>query len=142
MRLSWFIAAALLFAGGLVAGNLAQADEANVPGQPGLDGKMNVSVGIICNTSEQAAAYIHMRAGGSEIRSAVLAVNESVKDPKACGLAAVAYVRDKTMSTETVHGTLTSIVRINVVAGYDGEGWSRVPAVTQYAVIEAKGISI
>ena len=38
--------------------------------------------------------------------------------------------------------TLVQIVRINVVAGYNGSGWQRVANMVQYAVIEAKGISI
>jgi hypothetical protein len=128
------LAAALL----LVCG-VARADNANLPGQPGAEGKMDSGVGIICNTSEQAEAYIHMRAGGSEIKTAVLAVNERAKDPKACGLAAVAFIRGKTMKTESVHGMLNSIVRINVIAGYAGGHWARVQAVVQYAVIETKG---
>ena len=57
-------------------------------------------------------------------------------------LAAVAFVRDQTVDTETMNNKLVHVVRINVVAGYDGRGWQPVTNMTQYAVIEDSGESI
>ena len=34
------------------------------------------------------------------------------------------------------------IVEINVVAGFNGDGWQSVPAMTQYAIVEGQGESI
>jgi hypothetical protein len=137
MRLSWAGAAALLFVCGI-----AQADGANIPGLPDSDGKIGVGVGVICNTVDQAEAYIRQRRKGDGISLAVSAVNQTAGDPQACGLAAIAFERDKTMDAKTVNGTLVSIVRINVLAGFNGRQWARVPATIQYAIIEAKGIEI
>lgn len=137
MRFPWAAGAALLLLGGF-----AQADEANIPPQPDGDG-MAVGVGVICNTSEQAERYVSLRARGAEITLAVSAVNQQVRDPKACGLAAVAFQRDKTVEAKSMQGKLVTIVRINVLAGYNGREWLRVPAMVQYAVMEAQdGLSI
>jgi len=137
MRFPWAVAAALLLVGGV-----AQADEADSAPQPAADG-MAVSVGIICNTTEQAEHYIRLRAGGADITPAVSAVNEAARDPHACGLAAIAFERDKTVETKSVQGKLVNIVRINVLAGYNGREWLRIPTQVQYAVMEAQdGLSI
>jgi hypothetical protein len=37
---------------------------------------------------------------------------------------------------------LVQIVRINVVAGFNGSGWQRVSDLVQYAVLEGAGQSI
>ena len=65
------------------------------------------------------------------------------KDPRACGVAAVAFTRDKTMLTRPMGDRLVQIVRINIIAGFNGTGWQRASAMTiQYAVVEAEGQSI
>jgi hypothetical protein len=101
-----------------------------------------VGVGIICNTSEQMERLVGLRNDGAEIPSAVSTVNDEVKDPRACGVAAVAFMSDKMVDMKSVQGKLVQIVRINVVAAFDGEHWSRVPLMTQYALIEPEGDTI
>ncbi len=48
------------------------------------------------------------------------------------------------MGKATLNGKQISIVRINVVGGYNGREWARIPAMVQYAVMEdaEAGISI
>ncbi len=111
------------------------------PNSPDATG-LHVGIGIICNTSSEAQAYVNLRARGTEIMDAVNSVNEESDDPKACGLAAIAYQRDKTMATESLDGKLVDIVRVNVLAGYDGHAWARVPHATQYAILPAEGVAI
>ena len=41
-----------------------------------------------------------------------------------------------------VNGKMVQIVRISVMAAYDGKTWARVPAMTQYALIEPEGYAI
>lgn len=127
-------AAALLL---LCAGAQAQA-----PQTPPQNGDAVVGVGMICNTPDQAKRFIALQVGGSEPHAAMNAVNEEAKDARACGVAAVAFVRDQTVDTETMNNKLVHVVRINVVAGYDGRGWQPVTNMTQYAVIEDSGESI
>jgi hypothetical protein len=136
MRISFAAGAALL----LVC-SAAPAAEADNPAQPDTDATA-VGIGVICNTTGQAEQFVQLRAGGAEAATAMDAVNRDAQDPRACGLAAVAFHRDKTLETRTVQGKLMSIVRISVVAGYDGGQWLRVPPMTQYAVMEADGVAI
>jgi len=71
------------------------------------------------------------------------AVNTTARDGHACGIAAVAYIRDRTVGTVKLNDRLVQIVRINVVAGFTGSGWERATAdMTQYAVLEGAGESV
>ncbi len=101
-----------------------------------------IGVGVMCNTSEQAAQYIGLLAGGQAPAPAMKAVNTQAHNPRACGMATVAFLRDATLVTKTVRGKLVQIVRINVVAGYTGAGWQRTSGMVQYAVMEPAGESI
>lgn len=102
----------------------------------------SVGVGMICNTSEQAEQFISLRAKGTEAERAMATVNEAAHDPRACGVAAVAFIRDQTMDSKPVSNKLLQIVRINVIAGFDGAVWQRIAGMTQYAVMEGEGEAI
>lgn len=152
MRFPYAAAAALT----LLAGGAALAEPLNSPlnrdiitrnppmAQPGTPDEtdLKVGMGVICNTSVQAESYVNLRARGTETMRAVNSINEEAKDPKACGLAAIAYRRDRTMTTKSLNGNIVDIVRINVLAGYDGRDWARIPDMTQYAIIEVEGVAI
>jgi hypothetical protein len=125
--------AAWLTGGGTAA--MAQAPEA--------EGAPAVGVGVICNTSEQAEHFVSLRASGAKARQAMKKINAGAGDPRACGLAAIAFTPDKTVHIRVMGNKLVRIVRINVVAGYNGSGWQRVSGLmTQYAVIEGEGETI
>jgi len=137
--LSMTAAAAVL----LIAG-AARADElTSLPGQrdQGDSGPV-VGVGVICNTSTQAEQFVSLRQEGQDITPAVAKVNQQAQDPRACGVAAVAFMPDKIMATKPMGGKLVKIVRINVVAGYNGSGWHRVASTVQYAILPAQGEDI
>ena len=135
MRLSWAAAAAAVAlwstSSGIVSAN--PIDE---------DSNVAVGVGIICNTPEQMQRLVGLRSEGEEMNHAVSAVNDEAKDPRACGIAAVAFMSDKIVDMKNVQGKMVQIVRINVVAAFDGQQWARVPLMTQYALIEPDGYSI
>jgi opacity protein-like surface antigen len=101
-----------------------------------------VGVGMICNTSEQAEQFVALRAQGTETKQAMQTVNEQAHDPRACGVAAIAFIRDATLDTKAVNDKLLQVVRINVVAGFDGSDWQRVADMVQYAVMEGEGEAI
>lgn len=124
-------------AAALLAGGAARADEFDPSSHDPV-----VGVGVICNTNDQAEQYIDFRAGGVEMTPAVAKVNEGAHEARACGLAAVAFVPDKTMTTKTIDGRLMRIVRINVIAGYNGHDWQQVADTVQYAIVEPKGEAI
>ena len=137
MQYPWAATAAMVALWSTLAGNVGAepaytADENNVA----------IGVGIICNTPEQMGRLLGMRNDGAEIDRAVKVVNTEAKDPRACGVAAVAFMSDKMVDMRNVQGKLVQIVRISVVAAFDGNKWSRVPVLTQYALIEPQGYSI
>ena len=124
----------------LVAG-AARADElTSLPNQ--AESGPTVGIGVICNTSEQAEAFVSLRQQGQDVTPAVAQVNQTAQQPKACGVAAIAFVPDKTVLTKTLGGRLVKIVRVNVVAGYNGSGWQQVANTVQYAILEAQGTEI
>ena len=137
MRLTWAAAAAALALWSTLPGN-ARAEAVN----PGEDDNVVIGIGIICNTSDQMRQLVSQRIGGAEIDHAIRVVNNGAKDPRACGVAAVAYLSDKMVDMKNVNGKLVQIVRINVLAAFDGKKWARVPAMTQYALIEPEGYAI
>jgi hypothetical protein len=134
MRSSWAVAA--------VALALWSATPGNVNAQLMEEDNVAIGVGIICNTPEQMERLIGLRNDGEEMNRAVVAVNDEAKDPRACGVAVVAFMSDKMVDMKNVQGKLVQIVRISVVAAFDGRRWARVPTMTQYALIEPQGHSI
>ena len=123
----------------LLLGTAAWADDSMPPAK---NKDPAVGIGMICNTSQQAERFLALRANGREDGSAMQTVNTEANNPHACGLAAIAYVPDGTVGSKTVGAKLLNIVRIHVIAGYNGANWEQVTGMIQYAVIEAKGLEI
>jgi hypothetical protein len=69
-------------------------------------------------------------------------INDGAHDARACGVAAIAFERDKMLHAHAFGNKLFEIVQINVLAGFDGFGWKAIPEMTQYAVMESKGDAI
>ncbi|MGH6790191.1 MAG: hypothetical protein ACRECC_10995 [Pseudolabrys sp.] len=126
-------AAAIFLCGGAQFSAQAQTPETTQPA---------VGVGVICNTPEQAKHFVSLRAQGDKANHAIEVINTEAKEPRACGVAAVIYLRDAIVTTGTLGGKLVQVVRINVVAGFNGSGWQRVGDMVQYAVIEGGGETI
>jgi hypothetical protein len=133
MRIFWAAAAAAI----LVCGS-ARAAEGPSP----ENGDAAVGIGIICNTPQQAEQFVSLRSKGAAPDQAMNAVNAKAKGERACGVAAIAYIRDQTVDTMKVENKLVQIVRISVFAGFNGSGWQRVAGMVQYAVLEGGGISV
>src|SRR4051794_31703761 len=72
----------------------------------------NVGIGMICNTADQAQQYLHLRAEGAAATDALQKVNDGAHDLHACGVAAIAYVRDKMLQCHAVENKLLEVVRI------------------------------
>lgn len=102
----------------------------------------SVGIGMICNTSDQAQQYLDLRAKGIAADAAMKRINDGAHDAHACGVAAIAFKRDKMLHAHTVENKLLEVVQINVLAGFDGTGWKPIPEMTQYAVMESKGDAI
>ena len=132
----------LVFAAAAAAIAFGSAAPTNVNANSFEQDGVTIGVGIICNTSEQMTRLIGLREQGKELPGAVTVVNDEAKDPRACGIAAVAYSSQQMMEMKNMRGKLVQIMRIHVLAAFDGKRWARVPAMTQYALIEAEGFTI
>jgi len=101
-----------------LAGGAAKATDI-IPDPPGADsdGGGNVIVGVICNTSAQDEHYLRLRADGAQLLSAV---DKQANEPRACGMATVAFRRDKTMDTQRFSGGLVSVARIALITRRGG----------------------
>ena len=124
----------------LLTGAAHAGDVLGVPG-PASDEPL-IGVGVICNTNDQAEQYISLRQTGQDLTPAVAKVNAQAQEPRACGVAAIAFVPDEILGTKTMGGRLVKIVRVNVVAGYNGRAWQHVANTVQYAIVETKGEEI
>jgi hypothetical protein len=132
-------AAALLVAAGALdarAGDMSAFDQS---GQ--AERGPAVGVGVICDTSEQAEHFITRRAAGEGVTPAVQNVNAEAQQPRACGIATIAFTIGKTVDTKAVNGKLMKIVQVNVIAGYNGANWQPVNTV-QFAIVETPGYAI
>jgi hypothetical protein len=134
MRIVSFAAAAA--AATLLCGAAKADDIVATKDQP------TVGVGMICNTSDQAKQFLDLRAQGVAAPEAMKQVNDAAQNPHACGVAAIAFIPDKAVDAKPVNNKLLQVERINVLAGYDGNGWQHVPSMIQYAVIEGEGDAI
>src|SRR5262245_16201716 len=132
MRILWAAAAAAFVCG------VARADDLS---RTPTNGDAAVDIGIICNTSQQAQQFVRLQSSGARPELAMQAVNTNA-DTRACGVAAIAFVRDETVDTVKLKDRLVQIVRINVVAGFNGAGWQRVSNMVQYAVLDSGGEAI
>jgi hypothetical protein len=121
----------------LMLSGAASADEG-----PVRNGEPAVGVGMICNTSQQAERFVALRAQGTVPQQAMAIVNKEAKDARACGLAAIAFTRDATLDSKPIANKLVQVVRISVVAGFNGSGWQPVSGMVQYAVMEGEGETI
>ena len=138
------LSAAAAAAAVLLCGAQAQqpTDLQSRPALPHAGTQASVGIGVICNTSQQAEQYVSLRAHGQAITPAMTTVNRRAKQPRACGIAAIAYIRGRTLDSKPINGKLVQIVRVSVIAGYNGVTWHQIANTTQYAVIETKGIVI
>lgn len=112
------------------------------PVQTPANGDAAVGVGVICNTPEEARQFVDLRSHGAAPDQAMNAVNANAIDERACGVAAVAYIHHGTVDTSKLDDNLVQIVRITIVAGFNGSVWQRVSSMVQYAVLEGGGESI
>lgn len=125
-----------------VAAALMLSAAARADDGPVGNGEPAVGVGMICNTPQQAERFVALRAQGTAAKQAMATVNKEAKDGRACGLAAIAFTRDATLDNKPIANKLVQVVRINVVAGFNGNGWQRVSNMVQYAVMEGEGETI
>jgi hypothetical protein len=92
---------------------------------------------LLCDSQRQVERYVALFKG--EERSAVEAVNTEAKDPNACGMATVAFMRGPDLGTARNKDGAFQIVRILVVGVETPDGLRAVqptPYFTAFEVLE------
>src|SRR5579862_2078218 len=90
--------------------------------------EVEYGTGLICDTQQQAEELV-ARLGGDEAAAAVSAAKADQRDPGACGVATVAFVRGTKLATARSKNATFEIVRILVVGVSTASGYrSIVPA--------------
>jgi hypothetical protein len=72
------------------------------------DKSIEIGVGLICNSEEQVQRYLSLHVKDEEPETAIQTVNTEAKDPNACSMAAIAFVRGKEGATVPAPGGQTS----------------------------------
>jgi hypothetical protein len=104
--------------------------------------ELKVGSGIICDTPEQALRIVALRNAGNEMPLAVLAVNQEVANPHACGPAMVAVSVAEDVQKERMDGKLVTVTKIVIRAVSNGVNWTQVPDTVQYAIVIPPGEEI
>ncbi len=118
----------------MLAGGVAQARPA--------DDSTKIGVGMICDSEAQAARFLELRASGRKADDAMAVVNREARNPKACGLAAIAFTQDAMLGSKPIDNQLVQVVRISIMAGYTGKSWQPMQGFVQYAILEGEGIEV
>ena len=106
---------------------------------------IEVGAGIICDTPQQVKRYLTFADephGADSVDRALDAVNTEENNPRACGVAIIAFVRDGQSETVEFNHSVAKVTRVRVVAVATQEGWRHVPAVVQYTAISEPGQTI
>jgi hypothetical protein len=92
---------------------------------------------LLCDSQKQVERYVALFKG--EEQATIEAVNSEEKDPNACGLASVAYVRGPELGTARNKDSAFQIVRILVIGVDTPQGVRPVtptPYFTAFGVVE------
>src|SRR6266705_1933034 len=76
----------------------------------------NIGHGVICDKPEQAERFVTLRTEGRDTEVALRYVNDEAQNPRACGVAIVAFTPTESVLQKIIHGQVVSIVAITIVA--------------------------
>ena len=107
--------------------------------RPAVAQEVQTGTGLICDTWAQISEYVKQATHLNNREAALEVVNKTA--PKACGIAAVAFISNKVVSTVRTPKGLYDIAEITVVAGFDGQ-WHPIPPTEQYTLVRSKGEAI
>lgn len=105
-------------------------------GLPAKAEEMNVEVGqsLVCDTQQQVERFVALFDGDAE--TAANAVNEEAKDPMACVIATIAYVRGHELETVRTSTGAYRIVRILVLGVVTDRGMEAAAPAPFYSIAE------
>jgi hypothetical protein len=83
---------------------------------PAWGGEVETGTAVVCNTQKQVEKFVASNDG--DLQSAIRAINDEEKDPTACGVANLAFIRGHhtvTVQTESATFQIADILVIGVV---------------------------
>lgn len=100
---------------------------------------LEVGVGLICNSESQVERYLALHIADRSPDAAVKLVNEEVKDPNACTLASIAFLRGSQGKQVSAPGGVMKITEVTIVATQTTEGnWEPIVPIVQFTAIYEK----
>jgi hypothetical protein len=108
----------------------ARRDSANIKPET-----VKYGVGIICDSAEQVERYLRLSNGDASLVDAVHIVNSESRNPRACGVATIAFVPNEQTRTVDIPNGIARIFRVKVVGTMTAKGWEPVPVTIQYTAV-------
>lgn len=99
---------------------------------------IEIGVGLICNSQAQVERFLALHLADRSPDTALQLVNDEAKDPNACALAAIAFVRGAEAKKVSAPGGLMKITPVTIIATQTAEGWERIAPIVQYTAIFEK----
>ena len=106
--------------------------------KPGEQKRIEVGIGLICNSEALVQRYISLQSSDQSAESAIRLVNAEASDPNACSMAAVAFTRTKEGAAVPAPGGQMKILQIKIIAAQTPFGWQPVTGLVQYTAIFEK----
>ena len=102
--------------------------------------EVEVTNGLICDTQEQVEQFVALYDGHAQ--STAEKVNVAERNPTACIVSGIAYVRGRKLATARTKDTTFQIVPILVLGVVTEKGIERVTPARYYSAIEVKEIDV
>jgi hypothetical protein len=97
---------------------------------PAHGGEIEIGTGLVCNTQKQVREYLAFNE--AEPQTAVRAVNDEERDPTACGMANLAFVRGHNALTVRTKDATFQIADILVIGVVTDDGIESVAPSVQF----------
>jgi hypothetical protein len=101
---------------------------------PARGNEIEIGTGLVCNTQQQARKFLAFNE--TDPQTAVRAVNEEEKDPTACGVVNLAFVRGHNAVTVMTKDATFQITDILVIGLMSDDGITSVPPLVQFSVFK------
>lgn len=97
---------------------------------------VELATGLVCDTQQQVERFVALFNG--DARNAASAVNAEVRDPTACAVATVAYLRGPQIATVRSKDSAFEVIRILVVGVATGDSVRSVTPAAYFTAFQIK----
>jgi hypothetical protein len=101
---------------------------------PARGSEIEIGTGLVCNTQKQVEEFVAF--SEADPQTAITAVNDEERNPTACGVANLAFVRGRPALTVRTRDATFQIANILVVGLIDGNCMQSVTPIVQFALFK------